>query len=260
MEQIKTGNPNYIIYKQINNNFEELDKNRIKQLVGTQENPINLYTDTEIGQLYSLGGYLLVDENRILNISNYLTPDNHCLFFRQGDTHGITMGLAIYLTNNIIMIDGVRGVGGSTFTINNLGYITLPNVFNTPYINETGKVQNLIYAPTTSGVSGQILQSKGKNTAPIWIDMPSTAPTLEEQTIESASWTSLSGQTPYTYSATVTATTTIGTDSIVELINNQAVLFATYGFAIGSISGQNITIYSIGQPSTSITLTMGVTS
>lgn len=88
-----------------------------------------------------------------------------------------------------------------------------------------------------------------------------TVPTMttETQTIESTSWSELSDSSPYTYSATVTATTTIGTDSIVELINNQAVLFATYGFAIGSISGQNITIYSIGQPSTSVTLTVGVT-
>lgn len=72
-------------------------------------------------------------------------------------------------------------------------------------------------------------------------------------------WSALSDSSPYTYSATVTVTTTIGIDSIVELINNQAVLFATYGFAIGSVSGQNITIYSIGQPSTSVTLTVEVT-
>ena len=89
--------------------------------------------------------------------------------------------------------------------------------------------------------------------------MPSIAPTLEEQTIESASWTSLSGQTPYTYSATITLTTALDLNSIVELINNQPTLFATYGFAIGSISGQVATIYSIGQPSTSVTLTVGVT-
>lgn len=76
--------------------------------------------------------------------------------------------------------------------------------------------------------------------------------TIETYTI--TTWTSLSSSEPYTYQATTTATATIGNDTIVELINDQAVAFATYGFAIGSVSGQNITIYSIGQPSSSITL------
>ena len=119
--------------------------------------------------------------------------------------------------------------------------------------------QRDIYAPVTSGTSGQILSSNGDNNDPTWINMPSVVPTTEALTIENTSWTTLSDGSPYTYNATVTLTTTIGTDSIVELINNQAVLFATYGFAIGSISGQVATIYSIGQPSTSVTLTLGVT-
>lgn len=84
-------------------------------------------------------------------------------------------------------------------------------------------------------------------------------PTTETLTVENTSWVALTDSSPYTYSATVTATTTIGVDSIVELINNQAVLFATYGFVIGGISGQNITIYSIGQPSENVTLTVEVT-
>lgn len=80
--------------------------------------------------------------------------------------------------------------------------------------------------------------------------------TIEAYTI--TTWTSLSSSEPYTYQATTTATATIGNDTIVELINDQAVLFATYGFAIGSVSGQNITIYSIGQPSSSVTLKVGI--
>lgn len=79
---------------------------------------------------------------------------------------------------------------------------------------------------------------------------------IETYTI--SSWTALSSSSPYTYQATVTATATIGNNTIVELINDQAVLFATYGFAIGSVSGQNITIYSIGQPSSSVTLKVSI--
>lgn len=83
-------------------------------------------------------------------------------------------------------------------------------------------------------------------------------PVTETFTIESAPWSALSDSSPYTYSATITLTTTLDTNSIVELINNQPVLFATYGFAIGSISGQVATIYSIGQPSENVTLTIGI--
>lgn len=82
---------------------------------------------------------------------------------------------------------------------------------------------------------------------------------IEEHTIESTAWTVLSGNSPYNYSATITLTTTLYDDSVVELVNNQPGLFATYGFAIGSISGQVATIYSIGQPSESVTLTLEVT-
>lgn len=68
------------------------------------------------------------------------------------------------------------------------------------------------------------------------------------------SWTALSDSSPYTYQATATATYTIGNDTLVELINDQAVLFANYGFAIGAVSGQNVTFYSIGEPTSDVTL------
>lgn len=86
------------------------------------------------------------------------------------------------------------------------------------------------------------------------------AGTTEALAIATTDWTALSASDPYDYSATVTATTTISATSTVELINDQAILFGTYGFAIGSISGQSITFYSIGQPSASVSLTIKVRS
>lgn len=80
-------------------------------------------------------------------------------------------------------------------------------------------------------------------------------PTIEEIEISAAEWEETNLE-PYTYSATVTATTTIGANSVVELVNNAAVLFATYGFAIGGISGQNIIFYAVDVPLTSTTLTL----
>lgn len=82
-------------------------------------------------------------------------------------------------------------------------------------------------------------------------------PTESVETYTVSSWTSLASSEPYTYSATVTATHTIGNDTVIELINDQAVLFATYGFAVGSVSGQSVTIYSIGEPSSSVSLKIG---
>ena len=76
----------------------------------------------------------------------------------------------------------------------------------------------------------------------------------ESYTIATSDWTALSSSDPYTYSATVTATHTIGNDTIIELINNQPILFANHGFAVASVSGQVLTIYSIGVPDASVTL------
>lgn len=75
---------------------------------------------------------------------------------------------------------------------------------------------------------------------------------IETKTI--STWTELASSSPYTHEATVVLSSTLEDNTIVELINNQPILFATYGFAIGEISGQNVTIYSIGQPSDPVTL------
>ena len=84
----------------------------------------------------------------------------------------------------------------------------------------------------------------------------------EVLTIASTDWTALSSSDPYDYSATVTATLAISATSTVTLINDQAVLFATHGFAIGSVDTVNntVTIYSIGAPSASVSLTIKVRS
>lgn len=81
--------------------------------------------------------------------------------------------------------------------------------------------------------------------------------TEESYTITSNSWTALASSEPFEFSTTVTATYEIGNDTEVGIINDQAVLFANYGFLVGSVSGQNVTIYAIAQPDTSVTLKVG---
>lgn len=80
----------------------------------------------------------------------------------------------------------------------------------------------------------------------------------ETLTISDTNWQALSDNDPFTYFATATATTTIGTDSEVELINNQAVLFAKYGFSIAQVNEQTITIYAIDKPTSAVNLLIGV--
>lgn len=84
--------------------------------------------------------------------------------------------------------------------------------------------------------------------------------TTETLTIADTDWSALSSSDPYDYSATKTLTATIGANSTVELINDAAVDFATYGFAIGAVDTANntVTFYSIGAPSASKTLKVNV--
>ena len=67
-------------------------------------------------------------------------------------------------------------------------------------------------------------------------------------------WTTDNSISPFSAKAVVTYVGTIGENSLVSLINDNAILFGTYGFSIGAISGQNITIYALTAPSSSVTL------
>lgn len=77
-------------------------------------------------------------------------------------------------------------------------------------------------------------------------------PTNETFTIANTDWISDANIAPFTHKTTITVTTTIATDTVVELVNNNAIAFATYGFSIGDVTNQVVTIYSIGQPSANI--------
>ena len=86
------------------------------------------------------------------------------------------------------------------------------------------------------------------------------APTVEQFSIPTTSWTALSGADPFTVSATVTATTAIGADATIELYNDQPVAFSQYCFSIAAASGQTLTIYALETPTSAVTLTVGITN
>lgn len=115
-----------------------------------------------------------------------------------------------------------------------------------------GKQDTLTFDSTPTANSSHPVTSGGVYTA---IEQKAVG-TTESYTIASSGWSALSNASPYTYSTTVTATTTVSASTIVRLLNDQPVNFANYGFAVASVSGQVLTIYSIGQPDSSVTLTI----
>lgn len=78
----------------------------------------------------------------------------------------------------------------------------------------------------------------------------------EKYAIQPGSWNPTIDILPFVYSATVTATTTISENMVIELYNDDAVLFANYGFSIGKVEGQTLTIYVLDKPEGQITLTI----
>lgn len=74
-----------------------------------------------------------------------------------------------------------------------------------------------------------------------------------------SSWSDLASADPFAKQATLTAQHTIGANTIVELINNNAVAFANYGFQIGAVSGQSITLYAIEAPTSAVNITINFT-
>ena len=143
--------------------------------------------------------------------------------------------------------------------------VTIPVGHETLYqANLRDKLQHLPSLYSVNGVvqSGLFhIQQDGTNMAlaPDTSDarlnaLEALVPVYEDYTIATTDWTALSSSDPYDYSATVTATHTIGSNTVVELVNNNPVLFATHGFAIGAVSEQTLTIYSIGEPDASVSL------
>lgn len=60
--------------------------------------------------------------------------------------------------------------------------------------------------------------------------------------------------TPFKYRTEVIADYVIGTETQVELINNDARLFASFGFSIGNVDGQTVTIYAMDKPLTDVVI------
>lgn len=137
-----------------------------------------------------------------------------------------------------------------------------------PATTDAGKFLKADGTWDTAGSSVNVVQTTGTSTTDVMSQNAVTnalaskedVGTTETLTIADTDWSALSSSDPYDCSATKTLTATIGANSTVELINDAAVDFATYGFAIGAVDTANntVTFYSIGAPSASKTLKVNV--
>ena len=87
-----------------------------------------------------------------------------------------------------------------------------------------------------------------------WIEKKSTIHSFTSATIERSSWTDLTGSDPFKAQCNTTLLELSSAKDVLELINDNAVLFANYGFNIGAVSNTTVTIYALKKPTSSVTL------
>lgn len=83
---------------------------------------------------------------------------------------------------------------------------------------------------------------------------------IEQHGVATSGWASISNKYPYTYYTTIAITQTLTANTVVELINDNALLFSKHGFAIYQIQNQTVVIYSIGQPADTVQFTFRIGS
>lgn len=148
----------------------------------------------------------------------------------------------------------IKSIGANLSLNNTTGELTATDTTYYAFVGTDGTAAGtagLVPAPATTDAD-KFLKADGT-----WDTIDGTT---ESVAIADTDWAALSSSDPYTYSATKTLTAAIGANSTVELINDAAVDFATYGFAIGAVDTANntVTFYSIGAPSASKTLKVNV--
>lgn len=133
-------------------------------LIGTQEKPI-LFSNMITGGIYVLKGYLKLTDNTTQNLDRPLLCqkiwDSKIVIWNAHRL--ITDETLAYLPGTMVILNITGDVYTSTTDLSAIGE------FNGSIPNNIGKFVDF-YAPTTSGIVGQILRSNGSGKEPIWID------------------------------------------------------------------------------------------
>lgn len=165
-----------------------------------------------------------------------------------------------------VMLDNVGGITGSKFIIqfayhssgthlrdtmkiyriNNAGIST--EYGSASYVLRANDIYNGL-DKTTGGWALDAYQGKILNDKIVGVTSTTT--------ISPQNWSALADSSPYNYQHT-TVISGASNNSSLELINDNPVLFAKHGFAIGGVtassSGASVTIYSIGLPDDAVAL------
>lgn len=165
-----------------------------------------------------------------------------------------------------VMLDNVGGITGSKFIIQFAYHSSgthLRDTMNIYRINnagistEYGSASYVLRAndiyngldKTTGGWTLDAYQGKILNDKIVGVTSTTT--------ISPQNWSALADSSPYNYQHT-TVISGASNNSSLELINDNPVLFAKHGFAIGGVtassSGASVTIYSIGLPDDAVAL------
>lgn len=151
---------------------EIVDNYRIVMLEGTEEEPIVLSRDLEENKIYFISGYFKICESTIkLSVPKPLL--NFMCYIQDIDSDGYRHIIThdVYTPGGSVRYAGPNFIQEITLTSDN-SYGTnfgvgLRSVNGTSNITLSSRD---IYAPTTHGNKGQILQSRGVNSAPSWVD------------------------------------------------------------------------------------------
>lgn len=169
----------------------------IRKVSGTQQEPINLASSLEVGNLYILSGYVTLTSTVVAYSLQY-----PAMVYKDSTTTLISFN-GWFTTSVWTSLDGASG----GITINSTtGYITNSNRFlpiQSFNGNTTSSQRPSFYAPTGYGTNGYLLESKGSG----------NAPTFTIQKVTTISSSSTNNQVPsalaaYNFGQEVSYTTT----------------------------------------------------
>ena len=96
-------------------------------------------------------------------------------YYIDGYSHAAAQTGSPYSTSSgaITLMSGAgSGINGSIVRVSSNGMVTIYNQLFYGLNNQYGVQNTKFYAPTTGGTSGQILTSRGTNSAPSWVTCP----------------------------------------------------------------------------------------
>lgn len=150
------------------------DESIITTLIGTQEKPINLATDLEVGKWYLLTGYVRWSDSYNTHLTTTVLGANEAFVLVNKDSNNdcLFVNYSIAGQRQASVISGLN----TWVRVLSSGNIDYTNIFGGVFRFNghvpVGREKIEFYAPIIPGTVNQILQSNGVGKAPTWIDNP----------------------------------------------------------------------------------------